>query len=377
MRFVQNDSIRWLLTILIGCLLLSLGYTVHGQVEQAEISAKVESIVVDSGDEIYSLAPYLEILEDADGDWTYEDVTASDLASQFVPNEAGDPNFGFTESAYWIRFGVTNEADESVRWLLQLDSILSYVDAYIPTGEGSIVRTVQTGAERPYYPRDIEYPGYNFDLNLEPGEEKIVYLRVESEPALQLPLAVLSQDLLVHEITAGLTIYGLIFGMLLIMIGYHLILFLYLRDVSYLYFVLFLLGSLIGMLWVSDVGHRYIWPDSGRFNTIGGQFSFMLTMVGTLLFTRSFLVTKKYAPRFDKAIIGLALAFLVLMVIQFLNARFTARIGIVLLLLSYVLVFAVGFLVWWRGYRPARYFVLAWMLWLTNSLFYVLSLADM
>ena len=340
------------------------------------VVADREPVVLRDGSEVYPLGQYIDVLEDAAGLWTYEDITSDDLAGQFRSSSSYSPNLGITDSAYWIRLQIRNEADESAEWLLKLDSTLGYVDAYVPNTDGGVDVT-ETGAERPYHTRDVDHPDYLFSLDLEPGAEKVIHLRIESEEALRLPLSILSAATLAQESIVDLAVDGIVFGMLLVMIGYNLILFVYLRESSYLYFSLFLLGSLVSFLWVSNLGHRFLWPNTGRLNAIAGQFSFMFSMIFTLLFTSSFLETKQRAPRFHRALQILAGIFALLLVVQYVDTRITARVGIPLVLVSYILILWVGTKVWRRGYRPARYFLLAWLLWLTSTLVYVLSIAGL
>ena len=43
------------------------------------------------------------------------------------------PGFGFTNSAYWVRFQVSNESNADADWVLLIDSTPFYVDAYFPS----------------------------------------------------------------------------------------------------------------------------------------------------------------------------------------------------------------------------------------------------
>ena len=56
----------------------------------------------------YPLGPYLDILEDPDGKWDIEDITAPDLSSRFIRSTTDVPNFGFSSSIYWARVNIQN-----------------------------------------------------------------------------------------------------------------------------------------------------------------------------------------------------------------------------------------------------------------------------
>ena len=66
------------------------------------------------------------------------------------------PNYGYTNSAYWVRFQLKNETSKIDRWLLELAfSNMQYVDLYLPSvgGEGYTVK--QTGLLRPFNYREV------------------------------------------------------------------------------------------------------------------------------------------------------------------------------------------------------------------------------
>jgi hypothetical protein len=59
----------------------------------------------------YPLDLHLEYLEDPEGTLTIQDVTQPEVSAQFTLNTQETPNFGITESAYWLRFRVRNRTD--------------------------------------------------------------------------------------------------------------------------------------------------------------------------------------------------------------------------------------------------------------------------
>ena len=64
----------------------------------------LESVMVTDSKGEYPLGLYLEILEDKEKKWSIQDVTSPEFAGEFVRNKLEIPNFGYTNSAYWVRF---------------------------------------------------------------------------------------------------------------------------------------------------------------------------------------------------------------------------------------------------------------------------------
>jgi hypothetical protein len=84
----------------------------------------------------YPLGLYLEILEDPSGQLTIEQVTSSDYDDQFVPSQEKVPNFGYTNSVYWVRFRLKDEAQQ--QWRLEMSyAVTQYISLYLPRVDNS------------------------------------------------------------------------------------------------------------------------------------------------------------------------------------------------------------------------------------------------
>ena len=59
------------------------------------------------------LGLHLEILEDPSGDLSIKDVTSPELDGRFLPSDTAVPSYGFTDSAYWVRFRVRNDGQRA------------------------------------------------------------------------------------------------------------------------------------------------------------------------------------------------------------------------------------------------------------------------
>ena len=93
----------------------------------------------------YPLGLYLEILEDKEKELKFEDISSPEFDSRFIPNQTAVPNFGFSKSAYWVRFRVNNKAKITTRWLLELSfPDMNQIDLYVPWPDHSGVEIKKT-----------------------------------------------------------------------------------------------------------------------------------------------------------------------------------------------------------------------------------------
>ena len=84
-------------------------------------SAGAEPLTVSADQVPTSLAGYVELLEDPESRFRFEEVSSPPLAERFRANTSGrDLNFGNTRSAYWFRFRLANPGDEPVDLLLEV-----------------------------------------------------------------------------------------------------------------------------------------------------------------------------------------------------------------------------------------------------------------
>jgi hypothetical protein len=139
---------------------LMLALTVPAVAQTGSPPAAEPVILTDAQGE-YPLGLHLEILEDPGGQLTIEQVSSPEFDSRFVPSQVEVPNYGFTDSAYWVRFDVQNETSLTNHWLLEQGfANTQYVDLYTPCRRpGFAVK--QTGTpDRP--PRAIFPTAHHF-----------------------------------------------------------------------------------------------------------------------------------------------------------------------------------------------------------------------
>ena len=335
-------------------------------------ATQTETVILTDEQSQYPLGLHLELLEDKDKVWTIEDVTSPEFDSQFVPSQEETPNFGFTDSAYWARFRVRDEADELTKWLLVLDVENHIMDVYIPSPNGEGYRQFETGSALPFAAREIVHPEHVFNLPLTPGAEHTVYLRSANDGSLIISAAIWSLEALAQQDLTEQMMKGFIYGILFVMIGYNLILFFSFRDKSYLYYVLFFCSVLIWSFVADNFAHQYLWPNWGWFNARSGLLFTLLSMIFALKFTSSFLNTKEYTPRLHKVINIVVLALCATIPIQLFSNLIAARIGAILIITGFVMILSTGIVMLLKGHRSARYFLVAWALFLAGILSFAL-----
>ncbi len=245
----------------------------------------------------------MDLLEDPDGQLKIEDISSKAFASRFIPSDKKVPNFGYTDSAVWVRFRFVNKSDKPGIWLLEngYDNT-HYIDFYASKPGGGF-ESVKTGVARPASTRQILYRKLLFRVTLLPQEEKLCYIRYKSQASLNLSITVWTLE--GHDTSSFMEdfYFGIVYGVLLIMVGYNFFLYLSLREPLYLYYVLFTFG-LIAFLSGYDGIAPLFWSNSGLFSWRIEYVSLTLGLgiIGLLKFTSVFLLTKQYNPIIHRTI---------------------------------------------------------------------------
>ena len=255
-----------------------------------------------------SLTPYFAFLEDAEKNLTLSDIQKSVLATQFSTDfAAGESfNFGFTQSAYWLRFSLKNSTNQASEQMLELAyNPIAQATLYFPDSDG--FHALESGYSVPFEQRVYPFRLFAFPIVLPAGSEKTFYLRVASPNRLIVPVRLWQKNAFEQYVRKDNTIQALYFGCAITMTIYNLFLFITLRDKNYLLYVLFSFCSLLGLLYYSgSASEIFSWHDSPEIIKQAVSSITALTFVWFYLFMRQLLGTKNF-PVLDnllKVIIG-------------------------------------------------------------------------
>jgi len=316
-----------------------------------------------------SLGMHVEILEDPDGSLRLEDVRSGPQAVRFAAAASDPVNFGYTRSAWWLRFALPGGAPAGEELLLEIafssiDRIEFHLPEPQPGGEPRYWTRI-AGDTFPWAAREVRHRNhvFRFPAPAAPGEHEY-FLRVESQGVLTVPLTLWRPEAFAEHNRDTQLILGLFYGLALALVLYNLMLFFAVRDRVYLYYVLY--ASAFGTFLFSFDGlaYQYLWPQSVWAANHVVTLALALTLTLGAQFARRFLETWRIAPRADWAMRAIVAAGALLAV--FSGTGWVLDYGGVLRTLS-VLGLAAAALASFlavralvSGYRPARYFLLAW-----------------
>ncbi len=254
-----------------------------------------QTVQLDKSTQEINLTPIVEIYRDSTGKLTLADIKTPSVQARFTSsstNQHQKINFGFTSDTYWLKFTILRSQDAPSDWMLEIPYLsLNIVEFYAP-GEAP----VQVGTELSAKSKPIFYPLYALPLRATTQAQSF-YLRVRSDYALSIPLTLWSQTAFSQEFSTTLLSQALYFGGLLSLALYNFLLFLSLRERSYLIYTVFALAMGLGMFAGNGYGRLYFWPDAPSWDSIAQTAFFGITGALSLAFAANFLQTKQLTPR--------------------------------------------------------------------------------
>ena len=340
---------------------------------QSSAAPTPEPVILTDKQGEYPLGLHLAILEDPSGELTYDQVTSPQYDALFLPSRSEVPNFGFTNSAYWVQLQVRNDTQRTDHWLLEQGfANMHYADLYTlsPDGKGLIVK--QTGVLRPASTRDFPHPRIVFELVIPPQSQQAIYLRFQNGASMTLPLTLWSPSAFLNHSLVELLFRGIFYGVLAGLLFYNLFLLFSLREASYFYFVLFLASIFVQEISYDGYWAIYVTPNWNYLKSHSTSWSFALAMASLVLFSDSFLEIRSRLPKIHLVnLVVLAVWGALIVLFSFTSYHFSASVAVPWAIVTLLVVLFAGIVSWWRGFRPARFFLIAWLGMLV-SIFWIL-----
>ena len=325
--------------------------------------------VLDFGQKRHALDDGMKILRDPTGTLTLSDVLALDTSEFTRAMGRRDLHFGYTSDHMWLIKDVRSGLDESTPWIIELEyPYLDRVTLYVK--QAGQWRELRSGGNLPVAERVIRHRQPIFPLTLEAGESARLVFHVQAAGSMTLNTNAWQSLAFFEESDRHYIIMSAYYGMLLALGLYNFLLFLGIRQLSFLLYACFVFSFSAGVLTINGIGPLVLWPNLGEPGNRILPSGFTLSATFAFLFARSFLDTRHRAPLWDKVlIVGAVLGSLATLASFVIPVQRALWIMSSYGLLTTVVLLSCGLTCAFRRVPGARIFVLAWsMLLLGTSL---------
>lgn len=220
---------------------------------------------------------------------------------------------GYDNGIFWLHLTVQSKLSTTQRLVVRnLYALHDKVDFYLLDGE--------TLLEHWPMGDTLENPGWVFaDKNfaipiiLEPHTQKQVYIRIEGMNTKMLKTNVITYEQMQSSIHWSRLIFGAIYGMMLVMALYNLIIGVFTRDKAYVLYACQVTFFCIFIMSINGDGRYYLWRDYADFNHYAIQAFGVLYVFFIILFPWYLLKLSRYSS-------GIKYFFYFLGLVEFLFA---------------------------------------------------------
>lgn len=316
---------------------------------------------------------FLEILEDKKKNLTIEDAASSAYNEKFSINKQATINLGYTSSAYWIRFSLTNKFPEKKTFYLEVAyALLDYISLFSPEQGG--YKETKYGQYILFNNREIKNRNFVYKIPMLPETCQTYYLRIETEDSFSIPMGLYTEKAFIEKEGTEHIVLGFLYGILVVMLLYNLSIYIFARDRDYLFLVLFIASFILYIMSENGLAYEYLWPSLPWWSKRAIPVGVSTVIITSSFFVRSFLNTRELTPWLDRTLLFFRFLGIIGIPVA-LGARYFHSIMYavaVIALYAPVLIFT-GCVSIQRGSRSARFFLTAWLFLLIGAIVYALK----
>ena len=324
----------------------------------AAYAASPETLVLENKPS-YDLSGYMETLSDPTNKLTAQQ--AADQKDWTGTTRGRVPNLGFTQAAIWLRFSLVSRADSPQKFYVSFEYPVTQSVIFFTKDRQGVFHEERSGSSIPASANVLPDRHFVFPVTMNPGETKTVYLCVQSAARMILPVRVLSDQALLSKTIRDYTIYGVLSGLLALVMLYFVAVgsFLYKGTPIWLalYSVFFGLHTAIrgGFL-------RMILPDS----MLGIMSPIQLVVIAGLFFTgakffRLFLSLKSNSVTLDRIMIFFQYLSLTFIILPLFPNPIIIGVSLVLIVVNPIFSICLAFYFWRKGVSNAGLFAVGWI----------------
>ena len=313
-----------------------------------------------SKEEVYELSPYVEGIEETENINTLEEALK---VNEFIAVQKLSPK----ADKHWLKFTLQNPRQQ----LLPLKLAITFTDSiefYYPINE-SIYQKSESGELFPISKRAVPLGEIiMFNLSIPPESTQTFYIRLKGKRSISKDfrgatfntIRLYTPSAFEKRFEKPRIYQAIFYGAILIMLFYNVVIFISLRDKSYLYYTFYITLFLIFLAANSGYLLELVFPNAPYFDLPIRMLSAPILVSFYLLFGQTYLKLKEYSPKWDKVFSILQIVLVVVAFFMLIGFWKYGRIITILVTVpSFLLLLFSAFKTYQKGYSPALYLIIA------------------
>ena len=292
--------------------------------------------------------------------------------SRFTPVGHQIGAYGITDAAIWVHGSYTYTGQDKAYLLIEFANIDSITLYYYHQG---VLNTISSGSHTPLKNKPLNIPGFCFEIPAAAdGQPLDFWLRVCTGNAVIVPLAMATANGLPQSL-AGMYIIELVYvGILLALFCYNLLLYWWIRDRAYLYYLGYLFFFAAFVLLYLRGFHVMLGQSLSSFINLYGMGVVAASFMFAIRFSITFLHGDQYAPRLTRVLRIIAHLLWITILCCLAGWRHATIRQQELISISVPIMFIwMAIRAYRRHYKPALYFLLAWSLLVASIVLFAIA----
>ncbi len=261
-------------------------------------------VVNDDQPDYTSLLDNIQILEDKNHEYNIRQVIANDGNYQFVPLAESDFNPGYAVSTYWLKFTIKHEVSNPTEFFLEIGTpTLNIANLYYNEGAQIIER--KSGDAIKFSEKDIANRRILVKIKSEPGKLKTYFVKLRADGEnFNLQMRLLTHERVWLNDYQDQYFLGTFYGLVVFIIFIYFFFFIALKDKTFLYYVLYVLG--LGLLNISLDGYvsQFFFPNNPLLVNRSSMMFGGVAVIFGITYVRTFLNFKQNLPIYNKIALG-------------------------------------------------------------------------
>ncbi|MBO9732972.1 MAG: sensor histidine kinase [Chitinophaga sp.] len=327
-----------------------------------------QPVVYNNSKALIQIGGALSLYTDKDNVLTLDGVRQQ----QFKPSGQEVPNLQITPYTQWARFSILNRTKSPQLFLEVEYPIIDDITLYEMLPDGS-TKATRLGEFTAYKNRGYDHQNYQFQIQVPTNETREYYLKVRAGEQLQLPIYLGTPETVYEKNNKRELIFGIYVGVIIAMACYNLFIYISTRDNSYLIYVSYIICVGLTQVTLQGYSFRFLYPNSPWLAMHATVLVPIFNGLTAVIFIQKFLSTKinySLGHTLLNVVIGLyLLCFIPTFADQYTYAQIMVQIAA---FLAASMAFVVAWRISLKGVNAARYFLLAWSVFLISIFIFVL-----
>lgn len=350
---------------------LSVFFLLHSNALYPNAAKSKETIDINEKLSIVNISKNISFYHDKTGRLTLSDIKKEAIQNQFELNQIQDPIFPVSSDYIWGKFKVYNHNQKHEKYLFINYYFIDQLHFFIPGKDGKVIE-FKSGKGVANSEKAIPDRMQIIPLDLPDGYSDIYFRISPQKDNFEFP-AYITDAMGLVSIKSKSNSFLAIFGSItLVLVIINFIIFLVIKDRSYLYYIIHSATMIIIFLWVYGIPQYWLFPTFIQgvdlINLLGAHIS----LFASLLFVIHFLEIKKKSLKMFYTLKSIFIASFGNVVLLFFAPIIANQIFYLVLFISCLLV--IGFSI--SDFKKnifSRYYLFAWSLYLTLLILYSLA----